>query len=114
MVMARLAKQFYEFGPFRLYPREELLLRDHKPVSLTSKAFLALIILVENDGCLMRTDELIDRVWADVAVSQNNLNKCICAVRKALGDNARKAQFIETVPWRGYRFIARVTQGLER
>jgi Tol biopolymer transport system component/DNA-binding winged helix-turn-helix (wHTH) protein len=105
-------KQFYEFANFRLIPSEKLLLRDGKPVALTPKVFDTLKILTENAGHLLEKDELMKKIWEDRFVEEGNLAFNIKVLRKALGDSAAHPQFIETVPRRGYRFIAEVSQTL--
>jgi DNA-binding winged helix-turn-helix (wHTH) protein/tetratricopeptide (TPR) repeat protein len=96
----------YAFGPFLLDTRERRLLRDGEVVPLTLKAFDLLQILVENQGHLLRKEELLGRVWPDAIVEENNLTVTISALRKALGEGPTDRQYIETVPRRGYRFVA--------
>jgi DNA-binding winged helix-turn-helix (wHTH) protein/TolB-like protein/Flp pilus assembly protein TadD len=96
----------YTFGPFRLDPRERRLLRDGEVVPLTLKAFDLLQLLVENQGHLLEKEELLRRVWPDAIVEENNLTVTISALRKALGEGPTARQYIETVPRRGYRFVA--------
>lgn len=98
----------FEFGEFRLEAKEKVLLRDGKPVSITPKAFQLLLALVENHGRLVQKEELMQAVWADSFVEDGNLTFTIRVLRKALGDDTQKPRFIETVPRRGYRFIAEV------
>ena len=108
MVMSRQAKQLYEFGPFRIDVAERLLLRDGESVSLTPKAFDLLLVLVENRGHLLEKGELMRRLWPETFVEETNLSNNISLLRKVLGDDAGKHVYIETVPRRGYRFIAEV------
>jgi DNA-binding winged helix-turn-helix (wHTH) protein/TolB-like protein/Flp pilus assembly protein TadD len=96
----------YAFGPFLLDTRERRLLRDGKVVPLTLKAFDLLQVLVENPGHLLHKEELLRRVWPDAIVEENNLTVTISALRKALGEGPTDRQYIETVPRRGYRFVA--------
>ena len=86
--------------------RERRLLREGEAVPLTLKAFDLLQVLVENQGHLLQKEELIRRVWPDAAVEENNLTVTISALRKALGEGPTDRQYIETVPRRGYRFVA--------
>src|ERR1043166_287434 len=102
-------KQLYEFGDFRLDVDERLLLQKDRRVRLADKAFDTLSVLVKRHGHLVSKDELISQVWPDTAVEDNNLDKSISAIRRTLGDQSRKARFIETVRGRGYRFIADVS-----
>jgi TolB-like protein/DNA-binding winged helix-turn-helix (wHTH) protein len=96
----------YAFGPFLLDVAENLLLRDLQPVSITSKAFELLTVLLEKSGHLVGKQELLHQVWGDAFVEEAVLSVNIAAIRRALSDNGH--QYIETVPKRGYRFIAPV------
>jgi DNA-binding winged helix-turn-helix (wHTH) protein/pimeloyl-ACP methyl ester carboxylesterase len=98
----------YEFGPFRLEPREHRLMRNGQRVPLTGKAFNTLRVLVEHHGELISKQDLMGMVWPETIVEENNLDRNISAVRKVLGDQASGQPFIETVPRVGYRFIAPV------
>ena len=97
----------YEFDEFRLDPSERRLLRGNEQVALTAKVFDILTALVENSGHLLEKDELIKTIWPDTAVEEGNLTRYVSTLRKALGENGQH-QYIETVPRRGYRFIADV------
>jgi DNA-binding winged helix-turn-helix (wHTH) protein/TolB-like protein/Flp pilus assembly protein TadD len=100
------ATRLYAFGPFLLDTRERRLLRDGEVVPLTLKAFDLLQVLVENQGHLLQKEELLRRVWPDAVVEENNLTVTISALRKALDEGPTDRQYIETVPRRGYRFVA--------
>lgn len=106
--MSEQAKHLYKFGPFRLDTREQVLLRDGKPVPLTPKAFETLVALVRNSGHVVHKDELIKTVWPDTFIEDNNLAVNISMLRKALGGNTNGDQYIENIPKRGYRFAANV------
>ena len=80
--------------------------RAGRRLSLEPKAIEVLRFLVERPGRLVTKDELLDGVWADVAVTPNALTRIIAQLRRELGDDAADARVIETVPTRGYRFIA--------
>jgi len=108
--MSRQAKHFYAFGPFRLDPEKRVLVRDGKPVPLAPKAIEALLVLVENAGHLVEKDDLIKRVWPDAFVEEGNLNKNIFFLRKVLGEWDGGREYIETVPKRGFRFVAPVNE----
>src|SRR5829696_1659957 len=108
--MPAKSKQFYEFGTFRLDLSEKVLLNQGRPVPLTPKVFDTLEILVENTGKLLGKNELMERLWQDHFVEESNLTSNIKMLRKALGDDAARPEFIETVPRRGYRFIADVRE----
>ena len=100
------ANRIYEFGPFRLDPAERRLLRDERPVPLTPKCFDLLVILVENSGHLIGKEELIERLWPNQIVEEANLSFNISTLRKALGQGPNGEPFIETVPKKGFRFVA--------
>lgn len=106
--MSLEAKPFYTFGQFRLDPVEKVLTRDDRTISLTPKVFDTLFFLVQNAGRTVEKDELISSVWSERFVQENNLTFNIKMLRKALEDSATEPQYIETVPKRGYRFIAKV------
>lgn len=105
-----LERQKFEFADFLLDAKENVLLRDGKPLSITPKAFQLLLVLVKNHGHLVEKDELLNTVWADSFVEEGNLAFTIGLLRKVLNDNAQKPQFIETVPRRGYRFIGKLNE----
>ena len=106
--MSSKSAQFYDFANFRLDVSQKVLLRDGKPVTLTPKVFDTLEIFLENAGLLLEKDELMQKIWQDRFVEESNLTSNIKMLRKALGDDAAHPRFIETVPRRGYRFIAKV------
>jgi eukaryotic-like serine/threonine-protein kinase len=98
----------YRFGPFQLDVRERRLSRGSELIPLRLKVFDTLRVLVENAGRLVTKQELLDTVWPDAAVEENNLNHNVSVLRKALGEKATGQQYIETVPRVGYRFVAAV------
>ncbi len=100
----------YEFGRFRLDPANHLLLSDGTPVSLTPKAFEVLLVLVQNGKRLTTKEELLRRVWPDSFVEDANLTVNVSALRKLLGETADHRLYIETVPKKGYRFAAAITE----
>ena len=106
--MAQAAKHLYEFGPFRIDPSEGLLLRDEQPIPLAPKAFEALLLLVESSGHLIEKGVLMQKLWPDSFVEEANLSKYIFTLRQALSDGEDGQKYIETVPKRGYRFVASV------
>ena len=108
--MSRRVKQFYEFGPFCLDPAEHTLLRDGRPIPLRPKIFDILLVLVENRGHLVDKEQLMSSVWTEQFVEEGNINKNISMLRQALGENDSGYKFIETVPKRGYRFVAEVRE----
>jgi len=101
-------KRIYEFGSFRLDAAEYVLLRDGQIIPLTPKVFETLLVLVENSGHVVDKNELYKQVWHDAFVEETNLTKNISILRKILGNGDAETSFIETVPKRGYRFVAPV------
>jgi predicted ATPase/DNA-binding winged helix-turn-helix (wHTH) protein len=97
------------FGPFRLQPERQLLLRGTEEVRLGSRALEILIALTERPGELLAKDELLARVWPRIVVEEGNLRAQVAALRKALNDGRDNARYIISVPGRGYRFVAPVT-----
>ena len=95
------------FGRFVLDKARLSLTEKGKPVPLTPKAFDLLRVLVENPGRLLTKDELMQLVWVDSFVEEGNLAYTVRLLRKALGDDASSPIYIESVPRRGYRFIAK-------
>ncbi len=110
--MSEQVRESYDFGRFRVDVGGRVLMREEELVPLTPKAFDILIALLENDGRIVRKDDLMKKVWPDVAVEEGNLTQNVSLLRKALGESANETQFIETIPRRGYRFVAPVNRGV--
>jgi len=108
--MTLQAVHFYAFGPFRFDSEKRVLVCEGTPVPLGPKAAEILAVLVERAGHLVEKDTLINRVWPDAFVEEGNLNKNIFFLRKALEEGDPGREYIETVPKRGYRFIALVSE----
>lgn len=106
--MSNEAPQSYEFGPFRLETAERTLLRDGQHVSLAPKVFDTLLLLVQKSGHVVEKDELMQTVWPDTFVEDSNLTQNVFTLRRVLGEAHDERQYIETVPKRGYRFVADV------
>jgi len=99
---------FYEFGPFRINVTERLLQRGDELVPLSPKVFDTLLILVENHGHVVAKGELMQLLWPDTFVEESSLTQNISLLRRALTGIESDRQYIETIPKRGYRFIADV------
>ena len=97
------------FGPFRMLPKQRLLMQTDKPVHLGSRAFDVLIALLERPGELVSKEELMARVWPNTFVGPANLAMHISALRRALGDGRDGNRYVVNIPGRGYRFVAPVT-----
>lgn len=99
------------FDTFRLDRENRLLTRDGAPVDLSGRYFDALALLVGAPGALVSKERFLEEVWHGVPVTDEALTQCVKALRRALGDDATRPRFIETVPKYGYRFIAEVSEG---
>ena len=108
--MSLKQKEMYQFGGFSLDPAERSIWRDGAPLPLTPKVFDTLVCLVRNRGRLLTKDELLKQIWPDSFVEEVNLAVNISTLRKTFGENPHDGRFIETVPGRGYRFVAEVQQ----
>jgi adenylate cyclase len=104
----------YRFGPFQLDVRERRLSRGTVVIPLRLKVFDTLRVLVENAGRLVTKQDLLDAVWPETTVEENNLNHNVSVLRKALGERATGQQYIETVPRVGYRFAAPIERPVAR
>ena len=94
-----------EFGRYRVLLRQRLLLADGVRIELGTRAFEFLLALLEADGSLVSKKDLLDRVWPDTVVVEQNLKVQVSALRRALGEDR---DFIRTEFGRGYRFTAAV------
>ena len=112
--MPRDLKHFYDFGSYSVDESERLLLRGDEVVPLTPKAFEMLLVLLESSGHVLTKEELMKRVWPDTIVEEANLSHNIYKLREALGKGRDGEKYIETVPRRGYRFVAKVTKRQDR
>ena len=102
------ASEVVRFGAFEIVPRRREILFRGAPVALGSRAFDLLTALIERRGQLAAKDELMAAVWAGTVVDENNLAAQISALRKVLAGDPDLARCLQTVPGRGYRFVAEV------
>jgi DNA-binding winged helix-turn-helix (wHTH) protein/Flp pilus assembly protein TadD len=100
----------FEFGEYLLETEEKRISRGAEVLTIPPKAFDLLAVLVSNAGHLFTKQELLNAVWPDSFVVESSLAQNIYLLRKALGENSASPRFIETVPRRGYRFIAPVSR----
>src|SRR5262245_42569619 len=98
----------YDFGPFRFDIALRVLTRDGEVISLGDKAAEVLLLLLRNAGYLVGKEDLMKEVWPDSFVEDSNLTQSVFTLRRVLGDDRLSARYIETVPRRGYRFVAEV------
>ena len=102
------ARPVYRFGPFVLDVADRSLKRDGATIPLTPKLFDLLVALVEGGGRLVAKDVLLKKVWPDVEVEEGNLTKGVFSLRQLLDPDAA-SRYIETIPKRGYRFVAPIS-----
>src|SRR5690242_1380884 len=95
----------YAFDDLRIDPAAFRVTKAGVPVSLEPRAFDLLLLLVESGGRVVTKKEIFDRLWSDTTVTDNALTRIVAQLRKALGDDAKAAKYIETVPTRGYRWL---------
>lgn len=99
----------HRFAEFVLDPANRTLHRDGEALSLNSRYFDALVLLVREQGRLVGKQRLFDEVWAGSVVTDSALTQCIKEIRRVLGDDAAAPRFIGTVAGHGYRFLATVS-----
>jgi Tol biopolymer transport system component/DNA-binding winged helix-turn-helix (wHTH) protein len=106
--MRNLNGTVYEFGPFRLDASARRLYCDGRLIPLAPKVFETLLVLVENNGQALTKESLMEKVWPDTFVEESSLSQNIFLLRRALKEGGDDRTFIETLPRRGYRFVAEV------
>ncbi len=99
-----------QFGAFRIDPENQCLWRGSKRIAVRPRPFAVLEYLVEHPGRLISHDEILDALWPETFVQPQVLRTYMLDLRKALGDDAGEPKYIETLPKRGYQFIATVTE----
>ena len=109
-MLRNVDSRIYEFKGFRLEAGQRRLLFQGQPVPLKPKILDLLLFLVEMRGQLVVKEDLMREIWPDSIVEENNITVSMSILRKTLGDDQITHQFIETVPRRGYRFLAEVTE----
>ena len=101
----------YAFGDFVLErSQQRVRRRDGSLLNLTPRLFSALLLFVENAGALLDKDSLMLALWPGLVVEENSLSQVISGLRRALADDSHDSRYIQTVPRRGFRFIATVTE----
>jgi DNA-binding winged helix-turn-helix (wHTH) protein len=100
----------YRFGPFLVETDSYRLLRDGAPLALSPKALDLLILFLGRPQTLVTKDDMLHALWPGVAVTDNALTQVVSELRQTLGDNPASPAFIQTVPRRGYRFVAKAVQ----
>ena len=108
--MSSESPKIYEFGPFRLDTSERVLTRDEHIVGLSPKVMDLLSFLVERHGRVINKAEILKELWPDKAIDEANLSQTLYLLRQTLGKDHNKRYYVETIPRRGYRFVANVKQ----
>jgi DNA-binding winged helix-turn-helix (wHTH) protein len=106
----RLPRDGFMSGEWAVAPSRNLLVRGEEEVHVEPRVMDVLVYLAERAGQVVSKDDLMARLWQDRCVTDDVLTVTIYALRKALGDDARRPRYIETVSRRGYRWIAPVDQ----
>jgi DNA-binding winged helix-turn-helix (wHTH) protein len=104
----------YLFDHFELREKDFCLYEKEERIALEPKALQVLLLLVSKAGHLVEKGYLLETVWNDSFVEENTLTRTILVLRRALGDNRRDRILIETVPTKGYRFVAEVDRSVKR
>jgi len=109
-VMSNKSKHFYDFGEFRLDPRQRFLLRNGEIVPLKLRAVEMLIVLVEDRERVLSKEELMRLIWPDTIVEESNVTNNIHLIRQAIGTMSDGTEYIKNIPKRGYQFVGRVNE----
>ena len=112
--MSNKIKRFYEFGDFKFAPDEKCLWREDKLLSLSPKALEVLNALLEAPNEIVSREKLLETVWEETYVDEGNLTVAISNLRKTLEQKSQsETEFIQTIPKKGYRFVADVREVFE-
>jgi DNA-binding winged helix-turn-helix (wHTH) protein/TolB-like protein len=106
-------KNIFHFGPFTVDGANFIVRKEGQAVTLTPRAFDVLLFLLKNAGRVVEKQEIFDAVWKGTFVTDNALTKIVKDLRHALEDSAESPLYIETIPKRGYRFIAMIENAVE-
>jgi DNA-binding winged helix-turn-helix (wHTH) protein len=98
----------FSVGDWSVFPAEGLLVREPERKHLRPKTMDLLCLLAASPGRTMGKGTILDALWPDTAVEEGGVSRCVSELRAALEDDARRPRYIQTVPRRGYRIIARV------
>jgi len=108
--MSEQQKTLLEFGPYRIDPAQRALFSGDQLIPLQPKVFDTLLALVQNHGRILDKDQGLEQVWPDTFVEEGSLARNVSTLRKLLGETPDGKPYIETIPKRGYRFVAAVVQ----
>ena len=109
-----MSESLFHFGDLSLDEHQRVLLRNGRRVPLPAKALSTLLVLVRNSGCIVEKAVLLEEVWPNEYVEEGNISQNIYILRKALGGSTESHSYIETIPRRGYRFVAQATESRRR
>ena len=104
------AVKSYAFGSFRLDLSSGELRREAEEIAIEPRVFALLAYLVENSGRVITREELIEKLWPDTHVTDASLSQAVASLRSALDDNAQTPKYLATLPRRGYKFVAKVSE----
>ncbi len=105
-----IAVKSYSFGPLRLDLNSGELRDGSEEISLEPRVFALLVYLVENAGRVIPREELLEAIWPDTHVTDDSLSKAVASLREALHDDVREPRYLVTLPRRGYKFVAKVSE----
>src|SRR5215831_15362217 len=109
--MQAVPVHIYEFGDFRIETTKRLLRQEYwTSVPLTPRVFETLLYMVEHHGIVLDKERLMEAVWPDSIVEENNLAQAISTLRRIFRETPGSHSYIVTVPGRGYRFVAKVRE----
>jgi Tol biopolymer transport system component/DNA-binding winged helix-turn-helix (wHTH) protein len=103
-------KPIFSFGEFSFDAAQEILYRGAEIISIPPKTRELLGAFIENAGRILTKEDLMDLVWKDTFVEEANLSHHIAVLRKSLGEDKNGKKFIQTIPRKGYRFVAPVSE----
>jgi DNA-binding winged helix-turn-helix (wHTH) protein len=100
----------YAFGPFRLDLESGELRKEAEEITLEPRVFALLAYLTENAGRVIPREELLEKLWPDTHVTDASLSQAVASLRDALDDDVREPLYLVTLPRRGYKFVAKVSE----
>ena len=100
----------YAFGPFCLDLNAGELRKEAEEIALEPRVFALLAYLAENSGRVIPREELLEKIWPDTHVTDASLSQAVAALREALDDDVREPLYLVTLPRRGYKFVAEVSE----
>src|SRR5271170_2827509 len=108
-IISSAGHSLLRIADLRVDPALDEICKDGQTIKLEPKAMQMLMCLAERAGEVLSVEELLDRVWKDVVVSQDSVYAAVAALRRTLGDDPKNPTYIANVVRRGYRLIAPVT-----